>query len=196
MEEDIKIEQCKKIKEKMEEDNKKMLDALIEEIEEKMRTRDLSDSYLKEHNLATREDIGIGEYSYGINMIPCEWVYSFLLDLQIKNKTVEKLLKRNKELEEENKELKEYIFVAPNLDEMTAVKYSHIQRDAYFRGRAEEQQKAEQIIHENYIPKSKAKEKIEEIVKLIESEQFKIIMGDMTKVNRIKYLLQELMEGK
>lgn len=88
MTDEEKQAQCKKIKEKMEADNQKMLDDLIEEIEEKMRARDLPDSYLKEHNLETREDIGIGEYSYGISMIPCEWVYSFLLDLQIKNKTV------------------------------------------------------------------------------------------------------------
>lgn len=77
-------------------------------------------------------------------------------------------LKQNKEyireLEKENKELKEYIVVAPNLDEMTAVKYSHIQRDAYLKGRAEEQQKAEQIIYEHYIPKSKVKELIDECI--------------------------------
>lgn len=78
---------------------------------------------------------------------------------------LENLIKEYKELEKENKKLKEYIVVAPNLDEMTAAKYSHIQREAYFKGRAEEQQKAEQIIYEHYIPKSKVQEKIEELNK-------------------------------
>lgn len=66
-------------------------------------------------------------------------------------------------LEKENKELKEYISIAPNLDEMTAVKYRNIQRNAYIRGRAEEQQRAEQIIYENYIPVQKVKEVIKEL---------------------------------
>lgn len=67
-----------------------------------------------------------------------------------------------KKLQKENKELKEYIAIAPNLDEMTATKYRNIQQDAYIQGRAEEQQKAERIIHENYIPIQKIKDKIEE----------------------------------
>lgn len=67
-----------------------------------------------------------------------------------------------KKLQKENKELKKYIAIAPNLDEMTATKYRNIQQDAYIQGRAEEQRKAEQIIHENYIPIQKIKDKIEE----------------------------------
>ena len=94
-----------------------------------------------------------------------------------------KLRERVKELEEENKskqkayddcyceykrvlkeneQLKEYILIAPNLDEMTATKYRNIQQDAYIQGRAEEQQKAEQIIYESYISKQIIKDKIEE----------------------------------
>ena len=60
------------------------------------------------------------------------------------------------QLEQKDKriqELEEYISIAPNLDEMTATKYISIQREAYIRGKAEEQQRAEQIIYENYIPK-------------------------------------------
>ena len=60
------------------------------------------------------------------------------------------------ELEQKDKriqELEEYISIAPNLDEMTATKYINIQREVYIRGKAEEQQRAEQIIYENYIPK-------------------------------------------
>lgn len=72
-------------------------------------------------------------------------------------------LKINEVLLKENEGLKEYIAIAPNLDEMTATKYRNIQQDAYIQGRAEEQQKAEQVIHENYIPKQKVKDEIEEL---------------------------------
>lgn len=48
----------------------------------------------------------------------------------------------------------------------------------------------------NSIPVQKVKETVKEVIELIESEQFKIIMGDMTKVGRIKYLLKKLLEEK
>ena len=48
----------------------------------------------------------------------------------------------------------------------------------------------------NSIPKQKVKETVQEVIELIESEQFKIILGDMTKVGRIKYLLEKLLEEK
>lgn len=69
------------------------------------------------------------------------------------------------------KELEEYICIAPNLDEMSATKYLNIQREAYVRGRAEEQQKAEEIINNNYISKQKVKDKIEEINKEYEDSK-------------------------
>lgn len=65
----------------------------------------------------------------------------------------------------ENERLKEYIAIAPNLDEITAIKYRNIQQDAYIQGRAEEQKKAKQIIYENYISKQKIKDKIKELEK-------------------------------
>ena len=68
------------------------------------------------------------------------------------------ILSDYKRVLKENEELKEYIATAPNSDEMTATKYRNIQQDAYIQGRAEEQQKAEQIIYENYIPIQKVKE--------------------------------------
>lgn len=74
----------------------------------------------------------------------------------------ETILLNYKRALKENEELKEYIAIAPNLDEMTAIKYRNIQQDAYIRGRAEEQKKAGRIIHENYIPIQKIKDKIEE----------------------------------
>lgn len=80
--------------------------------------------------------------------------------------TEQKLQQQIKELQKENKELKEYIAIAPNLYEMTATKYRNIQQDAYVQGRAEEQQKAEQIIHENYISIQKIKDKIEKLNKI------------------------------
>lgn len=58
------------------------LDELIKEMKEKMRNRDLSDSYLSNCGCSTREDVGIGEYSYGITMVPCDWVYKYLVELQ------------------------------------------------------------------------------------------------------------------
>lgn len=73
------------------------------------------------------------------------------------------ILSDYKRVLKENKKLKEYIAIAPNLDEMTATKYRNIQQDAYIQGRAEEQQKAEQIIYENYISKQKIKDIIDRI---------------------------------
>ena len=78
----------------------------------------------------------------------------------------------NEEHQKEIAELKEYIFIAPNLDEMTATKYANIQREAYTKGRAEEQQRAEYIIYKNFIPKQKIKDKIEELKN--EKEQLRI----------------------
>lgn len=74
------------IKEKIQQDNAKMLDDLINEIEERMRARDLSDDYLEEHDCSTRKDIGIGEYAYGITMIPCEWIYVMMRDIKEQEK--------------------------------------------------------------------------------------------------------------
>lgn len=114
-------------------------------------------------------------------------------------KAIENLLTRYKQLEEENKQLKEYIVKAPNLDEMTAVQYTKIQEEAYIMGRAKEQQRAKEIIHNDYIPKSKVKEKIEEL----ENESYQISLksevafdsGIMKNNLRIK-VLQELLEEK
>lgn len=58
------------------------LEKLLEEMEEKMNNKDLSDDYLLENNCSTRDRIGIGEYSYGIVMVPCSWVYPYLEELR------------------------------------------------------------------------------------------------------------------
>ena len=91
----------------------------------------------------------------------------------------------NKEHQKEIAELKEYIFIAPNLDEMTATKYANIQREAYTKGRVEEQQRAEYIIYKNFIPKQKIKE-------LIKNETINISGFECIAVED----LQELLEGE
>ena len=111
--------------------------------------------------------------------------------------SIENLIKGYKELEKENKQLKEYIVVAPNLDEMTAVKYSHIQKEAYFKGRAEEQQKAEQIIYEYYIPKSKMQREMEKLDNMMkETINGKLQKYTPGEIIFLKRFLQELMEDK
>lgn len=102
-------------------------------------------------------------------------------------------LKINEVLLKENEGLKEYIAIAPNLDEMTATKYRNIQQDAYIQGRAEEQQKAEQVIHENYIPKQKIKDKIEEINKMIAYEHNNAVIIQLGKQKRV---LQKPLESE
>lgn len=102
-------------------------------------------------------------------------------------------LKINEVLLKENEGLKEYIAIEPNLDEMTATKYRNIQQDAYIQGRAEEQQKAEQVIHENYIPKQKIKDKIEEINKMIAYEHNNAVIIQLGKQKRV---LQKLLESE
>lgn len=49
---------------------------------------------------------------------------------------------------------------------------------------------------DNSISKEIIKDKVEEAIELIESEQFKIIMGDTTKCSRIKYILASLLDTK
>lgn len=77
---------------------------------------------------------------------------------------IDHILEEREEDKKKIAELKEYIFIAPNLDEMTAAKYISIRRDAYIRGRADEQQKAEEIINNNYVSKQKVKDLKESIV--------------------------------
>ena len=109
--------------------------------------------------------------------------------------TEQKLKQQIEKLQKENEELKEYIAIAPNLDEMTATKYRNIQQDAYIQGRAEEQQKAEQIIYENYIPIQKVKDKIRYYQELQDNyikKYDEINEGLQAMIN----VLQELLEGR
>lgn len=63
----------------------------------------------------------------------------------------DEIYRRYYELQKENQQLRN--------------EYRNIQQDGYIRGRAEEQQKAEQIIYESYISKQIIKNKIEELSK-------------------------------
>ena len=58
------------------------LEELLKEMEEKMNGKDLSDEYLSKYNHSTRGEIGIGEYAYGITMMPCSWAYPYLEELR------------------------------------------------------------------------------------------------------------------
>lgn len=102
---------------------------------------------------------------------------------------VDRVLSDRERLKKENKELKEYIFIAPNLDEMTATKYLEIQRDGYFKGRAEEQQKAKQIIEKleakanKYdILVEKIKEEINRNIESLNSGQILSIRGVLKNI--------------
>ena len=54
------------------------LKEMVETMEKAMSTWDLSDEYLAAHNQETREEAAYGEWSYGISMVPCDWVYPYL----------------------------------------------------------------------------------------------------------------------
>lgn len=54
------------------------LRCLIEAIESESQRKSLSDEWLEEHGHSTREDVGIGEYAYGIVMVPEDWVLPYL----------------------------------------------------------------------------------------------------------------------
>ena len=58
------------------------LNELIEQIEQTNNRYSLSDEYLKEENHLTRDEVGIGEMSYGIVMIPVDWILPYLKQLK------------------------------------------------------------------------------------------------------------------
>ena len=92
------------------------VDDLLNEMSEKMRNRELSDEYLREHNNSTREEIGIGEYAYGITMIPCKWVYEYLSDYKRVLEINEVLLKENNRLEEQVEYDKTHIYIPQTIE--------------------------------------------------------------------------------
>lgn len=51
------------------------LHKMLKEMEANMNRYDLSDDYLVAHGNSARQ---IGEFVYGISMVPCDWVYPYL----------------------------------------------------------------------------------------------------------------------
>lgn len=98
---------------------------------------------------------------------------------------VKKMQAEREQYKKRIQELEEYISIAPNLDKMTATEYVNIQREAYVKGRAEEQQKAEEIINNYYIPKQRIKD-------LIKNETINISGFECIALEN----LQELLEGE
>jgi len=59
----------------------KDLETLIQEMDEKGRW-ELSDEFLRETGRGmTRDELGIGDYAYGVVMVPIAWVLPFLQEL-------------------------------------------------------------------------------------------------------------------
>ncbi len=73
------------------------------------------------------------------------WTTKYIMSSDSKNAEI--LLNLIEKLQKENEGLKEYIALAPNLDEMTATKYINIQQNSYIQGRAEEQKKYFDLIN-------------------------------------------------
>ena len=59
------------------------LKEMLENMKSAMSNRDLSDDYIKANypNCCTRDEAAYGEWSKGITMIPCNWVYPYLVAL-------------------------------------------------------------------------------------------------------------------
>ena len=145
-------------------------------------------------NTERRNKRGNREIRFEVNSIYYEAVSKLLSDYKRVLKENKQLRAEVNSLKKENKELKEYIIIAPNLDEMTATKYIHIRQDAYIQGRIEEQQKAKQIIYENYITVQKVKDKIEELKEKGESDVRSY--GFAVETHLALQVLQELLEGR
>ena len=58
------------------------LDELLEKIDELQNNKALSDEFLIDRGCRTRDEIGIGEYSYGIIMMPVDFIFPYLEELR------------------------------------------------------------------------------------------------------------------
>lgn len=144
------------------------LDDLLKEMKEKMQSRDLSDKYLEENGKMTRTEMGIGEYSYGITTIPCEWVYNFLSDYK-------KVLKENEYLKE--KWNKDTHILRNELDLINANRLDLLQQNKELRKENEEvkenckkciiRDELDEYVN-NSVPVQKIKDKIEALEKVKE----------------------------
>lgn len=166
------------------------LDDLLKEMKEKMQKKDLSDEYLEKNGNTTRTEIGIGEYSYGITTVPCEWVYDFLSDYKRVLKTNEVLLKENEEIRIKNNAIKReseaYAEHMSRLDnklnlEKEKSKYEWIRQNCL----------PQELVNKLYIPVQKVKDKIENLQNEKEEyySQYKI-----DELNDKIQVLQDLLE--
>lgn len=183
------------------------LDDLLNEMSEKIRNRDLSDKYLREHNNSTREEIGIGEYAYGITMIPCEWVYEYLSDYKRVLKENELLRKDIEGWEKYCEEINEEQTKMSNKNcelEFEVEKLQKENEELKDRIREHTMLISPYYVKENYIPVQNVKDKIEKI--LNNGEYIIIFEGnadfpdEATRIDAQKYIklekLQELLEGR
>lgn len=76
---------------------------------------------------------------------------------------LEKLHTENLNLKLKNNALENYIVNSPHLNEITADKFAEFEMEGYARGRAEENTRLRRLIFEEYIPKSKIRDKIYEL---------------------------------
>lgn len=58
------------------------LDELIKKIDELQNNKALSDEFLIERGCRTRDEVGIGEYRYGIIMMPVDFILPYLEELR------------------------------------------------------------------------------------------------------------------
>ena len=160
------------------------LDDLLKEMKEKMQSRDLSDKYLEENGKMTRTEMGIGEYSYGITTIPCEWVYNFLSDYK-------RVLKENEELKNNTRKNENELEFDIDCDWIALQKMI----DESEKSNEYISYKNEKWIKEKYcIPIQKVKDKIEELKKKVEElTDEKGYWGGSDLLEQIK-VLQELLE--
>ena len=111
-----------------------------------------------------------------------------------------------KELEEENGKLRienaklrvvrvEYEYGYENTHFITKNNLIQIDRNKYLIEVEEGKFVDVKQLYYESIPKQKVKDVVEEAIEIIDSELFKVIMGDVTKVTRLRYLLKnELLE--
>lgn len=154
--------------------NKERSDKDVTNIEEKVKLEEISERFNNETE--TIEDMINYCRNYEIKF------ENNITIRVIEKKYFDKLVKRIQELEEENAILK---------DE------KKLTEDVEMKDITQVINKTFEEFMKDYIPTQKVKDIVKEAIEIIESEQFKIIMGDMTKVGRLKYLLtEELLEGE
>ena len=179
------------------------LDDLLNEMSEKMRNRDLSDEYLREHNNSTREEIGIGEYAYGITMIPCEWIYKYLSDYkrvlkenEIYKKNSEIMSKENLSTAEQLKvEIKEN-FRLKNQLENNRKEYQETYKDVREELRELKKENEELTISNKEIDKECSRLEKKEVELINENEHYKdLIYALKTYYNITEEDLEECMKN-